>query len=93
MKTTWLAPIMLALAVTPALASDTDTDDGQMQNDSPGEQQNTPSNPSDTEAGTAGKDHEERMTRQSDDMKLEAADHDRTNASRGDMRLEGDTDT
>lgn len=96
MKATWLAPFVLALAATPALANDmdTDTDNGQVQDGAhQGQMQQNSSQMStraaDSDANTSNNGQ---MSSHDDDLKLESDnDHD-VGSSHGDMDLSDDTD-
>ncbi len=79
MKATWIAPFVLALAATPALADDTDTDNGQLQDGAQqGQmQQGTTSHDSmDTGMGNADADNGGQMTRQTGDTDTDNDDMD-----------------
>ncbi|ARS53275.1 hypothetical protein [Kushneria konosiri] len=92
MKAIWLAAVALTLAATPALASDMDADDGQMQSNQAHEQhqQSAPSSNTEAEPTTDKKDQDGRTTRQSDDMSLDIDQKERAESSHGDMSLEDD---
>lgn len=85
MKATWLAPFALALAVTPALADDMDTDNDQMQ-DGQMQQGTTAEN---AHSDLSNGDTDDRMTRQDDDMDTDNGDMDTDD----DMDTDTDTDT
>lgn len=92
MKATWLAAVALTLAANPALASDMDADDGQMQSNQAHEQrqQRAPSSNTEAEPTTDNKDQDGRTTRQSDDMSLDIDQKEHAESSHGDMSLKGD---
>ena len=92
MKATWLAAVTLILAATPALASDMNADDGQMQSHQAHEQhqQSTSSGNTEAEPATDNKDQDGRTTRQSDDMSPDIDQEERAESSHGDMSLKGD---